>query len=87
MFSRWSGRCIQLRKIDLTRGFVLCEEERTLEGTPPESDVWTQATWLKSPFWFKQSLANFSSELDAVVFFDCFGVVTFREVLLLTCES
>ena len=63
------------RKIDLTRGLVLCEEERTLDGTPQESDVWTQATWLKSPFWFKQSLANFSSELDAVVFFDCIGVV------------
>ena len=56
------------RKIDLTRGLVLCEEARTLDGTPQESDVWTQATWLKSPFWFKQSLANFSSELDAVVF-------------------
>ena len=55
------------RKIDLTRGLVLCEEERTLDGTPQESDVWTQATWLKSPFWFKQSLANFSSGLDAVV--------------------
>ena len=24
--------------------------------------------WLRSPFWFKHSLANFSSGLDAVVF-------------------
>ena len=54
---------------------MLCEEERTLDGTPQESDVWTQATWLKLPFWFKQSPANFSNELDAVGFFDCFGVV------------
>ena len=52
----------------LTRGLVLGEEERTLDGTPQQSDVWTQATWLKSPLWFKQSLVNFSSELDAVVF-------------------
>ena len=35
------------RKIDLTRGVVLCEEVGTLGGTPHESDVWTQATWLK----------------------------------------
>ena len=70
IFSRWSGRCVQLplQEEDLTRGFVLCEEERTLDGTPQESDVWTQATWLKLPFWFKQSLANFSNELDAVGF-------------------
>ena len=78
-FHSWSDGCVQLqypsRKIDLTRGLVLCEEERRLDGTSQESDVWTRATWLKSPFWFKQSLANFSSELDAVVFFDCFGVV------------
>ena len=52
----------------LTRGLVLCEEERTLDGTRQQSDVWTQATWLKAPLWFKQSFANFSSELDAVVF-------------------
>ena len=32
------------------------------------SEAWTQATWLKSPFWFKQSLVKFSSGLDAVVF-------------------
>ena len=32
------------RKIDLKRGFVLCEEEGTLDGTPQESDAWTQAT-------------------------------------------
>ena len=31
---------------DLTRGLVLCEEERTLDGTLQASDVWTQATWL-----------------------------------------
>ena len=56
------------RKIALTRSFVLCEEERTLDGTPQESDVWTPATWRKWPFWFRQSLAKFSKELDAVGF-------------------
>ena len=30
--------------------------------------TWLKPLWLRSPFWFKQSLANFSSGLDAVVF-------------------
>ena len=37
-------------------------------GLFKNSEAWTQATWLKSPFWFKQSLVKFSSGLDAVVF-------------------
>ena len=38
--------------------FVLSGEERALDGTPQESAARTQSTWLKWPFWFKQSLAN-----------------------------
>ena len=30
--------------------------------------TWLKPLWLRSPFWFKQSLANFSSGLDALVF-------------------
>ena len=44
-------------------------------GLFKNSEAWTQATWLKSPFWFKQSLANFSSGLDAVVFIHWLWVV------------
>ena len=42
---------------------VLCNEKKKehLTGLFKNSEAWTQATWLKSPFWFKQSLANFSS--------------------------
>ena len=42
-----TGYSYPSRKIDLTRGFVPCEEEGTLDGTPQKSDAWTQATWLK----------------------------------------
>ena len=44
------------------------EEKEHLTGLFKNSEAWTQATWLKSPFWFKQSLVKFSSGLDAVVF-------------------
>ena len=37
--------------------FVQSGEERALDGTPQESAASTQSTWLKWPFWFKQSLA------------------------------
>ena len=47
---------------------VLCygKNKEDLTGICKNSEAWTQATWLKSPF--KQSLANFSRGLDAVVF-------------------
>ena len=56
---------------------VLCYEKKKehLTGLCKNSEAWTQATWLKSPFWFKQSLANFSSGLDAVVFIHWLRVV------------
>ena len=49
---------------------VLCygKNKEHLTGICNNSEAWTQATWLRSPFWFKQSLANFWSGLDAVVF-------------------
>ena len=49
---------------------VLCygKKKEHLTGICKHSEAWTQATWLQSPFWFKQSLANSSSGLDAVVF-------------------
>ena len=39
------------------------------------SEAWTQATWLKLPFWFKQSLVKCSSGLDAVVSIHWFRLV------------
>ena len=44
------------------------KKKERLTGLFKNSEAWTQATWLKSPFWFKQSLVKFSSGLDAVVF-------------------
>ena len=46
-----------------------------MTGLCKNSEAWTQATWLKSQFWFKQSLANFSTGLDAVVFIHWLRVV------------
>ena len=44
------------------------KKKERLTGLFKNSEAWTQATWLKSPFWFKQSLVKCSSGLDAVVF-------------------
>ena len=59
----WLGRWVSLEG-----WFCYGKKKEHLTGLFKNAEAWTQATWLKSPFWFKQSLANFSSGLDAVVF-------------------
>ena len=51
------------------------KKKEHLTGLFKNSEAWTQATWLKSPFWFKQSIVKFSSGLDAVVFIHWLWVV------------
>ena len=60
------------RKMELKGGLCYEKKKEHLTGLCKNSVAWTQATWLQSP---KQSLANLSSGLDAVVFIHWLRVV------------